>query len=89
MSIAVISDWKPIFDDKATGAKARSLRKSRNLKARAVANMMGMSRSHFSEIEYGKRGWDMAKVVRYEQAVEKLSMGASWADRLYDKEAAK
>lgn len=84
MSIAVITDWKPVFDHQATGAKARALRKSKGFKSRAVSKLMGMSASHFSEIESGKRGWCMNKVRRYEEALDYLSQNAGWSDRLYD-----
>jgi transcriptional regulator with XRE-family HTH domain len=73
MSIAVITDWEPVFDDRATGAKARALRKSKGIKARTVSKMMGMCTSHFSEIESGRRGWNMEKVQRYERALEYIT----------------
>jgi hypothetical protein len=70
--IAVITGWKPILDNKATGAKAAAFRRDHGVSGRRVAREIGLCSSLICEMENGTRGWTLEKVEAYRSAVLRL-----------------
>ena len=54
----------------ATGTEARIARKARLISLREMARRMNVSAPYVSDLELGKRNWNMTKIRAYEKALE-------------------
>lgn len=60
---------KPRSEDKAIGARLKSLRESKGVKQNFVANKLGITNNYLSELESGKKRWFAAMMLRYEKII--------------------
>ncbi len=59
-----------IVNHKATGGRARSIRKARRVSLSELAAKLNLSISQLSNLEKGKRSWTDEYVERYNKALE-------------------
>lgn len=60
---------KPRNEDKAIGARLKSLRESKGIKQNFVANKLGITNNFLSELESGKKRWLASMMLRYEKII--------------------
>ena len=53
-----------VTDDLETGRRAREARQKAKLSLREVARRMGVSAPYVSDLELGRRGWDIQRAIR-------------------------
>ena len=58
-----------VTDDVETGRRAQKERKKAGLSLREVARRMGVSAPYVSDLERGRRGWDLQRAIRYVTAL--------------------
>ena len=58
-----------VTDNVETGRRARVERRKAKLSLREVARRMGVSAPYVSDLELGRRGWDLQRAIRYVTAL--------------------
>lgn len=58
-----------VTDHEKTGENARRLRKQARVSLREVARRLGVSAAYLSDLERGRRGWDMQRACRFAWAI--------------------
>ena len=58
-----------------TGREARLQREKRGVSLRALARKMGISASYLSDLELGRRHWDMRRIRLFEKSLEDVQEG--------------
>jgi predicted transcriptional regulator len=58
-----------VTDHEKTGENARRLRQQARVSLREVARRLGVSAAYLSDLERGRRGWDMQRACRFARAI--------------------